>query len=356
MHQNNITYHYLPEFKNHIISGKIKNSDGKISANKDFVLSIAGKKALCCIAKTDSSGRINFPYNCYGKKQIVINPLDISCKENYRIEFEHQFSKQYLPIPKNNVTFDYQKIEEINQGIINMQIEAVYNKYKTQDSVVFPEKQHSFYGVPEYNIVLNEFIELNSIQEIIKEIVPDVLLRQRKDSFILKMINPYTMKPFDNGPFILVDGIPVSDANEIARINPKKLEKIEFTPFYYFLNKYQLNGIIHFVSKKGNPDIINLNKNAFTQIYQGYAPGRSFYEPDYSTIDLKRSRIPDYRNTLYWNPNAATNEHGNADVSFFTSDEATEYFVIIEAIGNNGKTGYAKIPLLVKEKSDNFNK
>ena len=69
---------------------------------------------------------------------------------------------------------------------------------------------------------------------------------------------------------------------------------------------------------------------------QGYYPQREFYEP--TSLELT-STLPDPRNTLQWKPIMLTNENGEAEVDFITSDVNTEFIGIVEAIDGNGQMG-----------------
>jgi len=47
--------------------------------------------------------------------------------------------------------------------------------------------------------------------------------------------------------------------------------------------------------------------------YRAIDPVPKFISPDYSTTALKKSRIPDFRNTLYWNPSVKTDKEGKPE-------------------------------------------
>ena len=69
----------------------------------------------------------------------------------------------------------------------------------------------------------------------------------------------------------------------------------------------------------------------------GFQTPAEFYAPTYETEKARRSMVPDYRTTLYWNPSVELDEFGRATVEFYTSDAPADYNVIIEGITYNGK-------------------
>ena len=70
----------------------------------------------------------------------------------------------------------------------------------------------------------------------------------------------------------------------------------------------------------------------------GHSNQKEFYSPKY---DVKRDQhlSPDYRATLYWNPNIITDANGHAKVEFFNSDAAKEIQVNIEGLSEYGIPG-----------------
>ncbi|MFT4566134.1 MAG: hypothetical protein ACI9FN_001088, partial [Saprospiraceae bacterium] len=54
-------------------------------------------------------------------------------------------------------------------------------------------------------------------------------------------------------------------------------------------------------------------------------------------------KLPDFRNTLFWNPSITTDENGEASISFYTSDAIGEYEVKVDAINSSGKEGRASM-------------
>ena len=69
----------------------------------------------------------------------------------------------------------------------------------------------------------------------------------------------------------------------------------------------------------------------------GYQTPAEFYAPAYATDKARRSMVPDYRTTLYWNPSVEFDETGRATVEFYTSDAPADYDISIEGVSRSGK-------------------
>lgn len=66
--------------------------------------------------------------------------------------------------------------------------------------------------------------------------------------------------------------------------------------------------------------------------FEGYNIPRSFYSPDYSKSPLE----PDFRRTLYWNPDVKTDRRGEAYVEFWNNAACKAFSVSIEGIQRDG--------------------
>lgn len=96
------------------------------------------------------------------------------------------------------------------------------------------------------------------------------------------------------------------------------------------------NGIILIYTRKGYyTSDEKAIKGLLAFKYLGYQGIKEFYSPDYSVPD-ERHIVPDYRSTLYWNPNVIFKD-GKAQVSFYSSDQEGTFEIRMEGILRNGK-------------------
>ena len=58
--------------------------------------------------------------------------------------------------------------------------------------------------------------------------------------------------------------------------------------------------------------------------------------------------IPDFRSTLYWNPNLQTDLSGKCNFSFYSADRITTYKVLIEGMTEEGEIVYEIRELVIK--------
>jgi len=75
----------------------------------------------------------------------------------------------------------------------------------------------------------------------------------------------------------------------------------------------------------------------FTKL-RGVRIEKVFYSPNYDK-NKDEARFPDNRQTLFWAPNLVSNENGEMEVSFFTSDVQTTFLVTLEGTDGYGLLG-----------------
>jgi hypothetical protein len=92
------------------------------------------------------------------------------------------------------------------------------------------------------------------------------------------------------------------------------------------------------------PDI----KGRIISNIKGFNRPAIFYSPKY-TLENINSPKPDYRPTLYWNPDVSF-VNGKTNLDFFTSDESTDYVVYLEGITKEGKICYGTTSFKVVKK------
>jgi hypothetical protein len=229
-----------------------------------------------------------------------------------------------------------------------MQVFNIYEPLKDMVKQVSTTHAYDFYGKPEKTIKMSDYIELTTVREVVKEILPNVYTAKQNGKLNFKLINKFS-QPFENKPLVLVDGVPIYDFEKVLSVNSKEIESADIINTRYYYSEYIFDGIVSFVTKKGNLSAIEFDNSIFRQAYEAYQVQNEFSSPDYSTHLLKESRIPDFRNTLFWKPDLNTGKDGKADVEFFTSDESVEYTIVVEGISPDGRSGQTSMPFIVKK-------
>lgn len=139
----------------------------------------------------------------------------------------------------------------------------------------------------------------------------------------------------------LLDGNPVSH-QVINTIPPTEVAFIDILkgPQAFVYGTGGNNGVIAVYTKTGTGKKQEKNRQNTPGILHfrkaGYYIAREFYSPDYQTENPQNIK-PDFRNTLYWNPDIRFSESGSTELYFYTSDEEGSYIMLVEGITPDGK-------------------
>jgi hypothetical protein len=339
----------LPELEGEFVTGTIRYiSSGDPLQNTEISLSFAGKKDRCRFSRTNYNGEFLFIVkDQYGPGEIVIQPLSKKIKDVY-VELDQPFSTVFDDYSFQFPEIDSSRVKGINKAVIGTQVGSVYEQLGRKANLPVATRIESFYGTPSRRLKLSDFIELTDVREVVKELLPEVAVYRKNKDVGLKVIsnNPYEI--FDNQALVLVDGVPVYDVEALLKVPSREFEYIDIIDAKYYYKDFIFEGVVNFVTIKGDDNVIEPGNSVFRQMFDGVQGKFGFYMPDYSSDSLKASTIPDFRNTLFWNPDVRTGKEGKAQVQFYTSDEGDIYTIIIEGITPDGKRGISMMPLKIK--------
>ena len=174
------------------------------------------------------------------------------------------------------------------------------------------------------------------MEEVMREYVYGVNVRKNKKGFHFMVIDLERNIIYEENPLMLLDGVPVFDADEIIALDPLKVEKIETVKRRFHKGYLDCRGIVSYTTYKGDLNGYELHENALVFEYEGVQPMKQYYFPEYQSSFDKRVTTPDFRNVLYWNPEIKLDEMRSSTIEFYTSDDTNKYEIRITGLSNNG--------------------
>ncbi len=332
-------YRYKSEEDGRFLYGRIISQNLKDNPdNKTVLLSVPGKGAFFQYAVTDSEGNFSFKINDdWLQKDLIFQVADNP--ENDLIRITSSYWDKYPDFQKISDTIYSEIPPYIEEWSVNYQVARVYETRPAGGSDEGEMVQHKlsrFYGVPDFELIMADYILLPAMQEVFFEIIPGVSMRTGRAHYGITVFNPRDNKPYDTDATLMVDGIIISDPSIIVEMNPEIVERIDIVSTEYMVGGYHFYGIVNVVTKEGNFNSFPLPQNAIMIPYRK-EPGMTFISPDHSSPEAEEGRIPDYRNTLYWNPAVETDKRGKARVEFWASDFISDYEIKIQGITDDGK-------------------
>ncbi len=348
------SFEYKPEYDGHIVSGKVVDMvTGKTANNVGTYLSVPGTKGQFYNAMCDSSGRIYFyTKKLYGQNEMVVQ-TDAQTDSIYRIEVANPFSEKYTPAFLPPLTISEGLQQSINKRSIGMQVQNAYEAAKLQHFGAPDIDTIPFYGLASKTYMLDEYTRFTTMEEVLREYVQEVGVRKRKGQYHLPVAREIGSRDpvigfYDGEPLVLLDGVPVFEADKIMSYDPLKVKKLEVVTSRYFYGPFIFDGIISFSTYNGTMENLQLDPHAVVLDYEGLQLKRKFYSPTYDSDNAISERVPDFRNVLYWLPNMTTSPDGKAGFHFYTSDIKGKYNIVIQGITDEGKAGITSFTIDVK--------
>jgi len=340
-------FKFRPETQEHFLPGGLINRDPLTpNSGKYIFMSTPGKEAMFQYAITDSDGNFSFSVPIDGHyKDLIIQPGD--AKSNYSVKVESPFSEKYFASEIFYYPDNMPVAPNVAKMIINYQISKIFETSYVRDSSdqVFPYlKEQRFYGKPDIELIMADYIKLPVMEEVFFELLPGVFLKNRKAGYEITIFDPVDNKVYNEKPGLMVDGVIINDASIIANLDPEVVEKIDVVKEKYFIGDYLFYGIVNVITKEGDFSYVNLPDYSTRLQYKVIDQFGSFFSPDYTYEEIRSNRIPDFRNTLYWNPSVKPDKNGKVRIEFWSSDLVSEYKINIQGITPEGKlVSYTKM-------------
>jgi hypothetical protein len=350
--KKNFIPEFIPESDGTYVSGKIIDKrSGLPVAGVLAYLSVPGQHSFVTAAISSTDGTVKFNINnVYGYNPIVIQPADQGDSSNYRIEVNSPFISQYSERVTPVFSIPGHLIKQLQTHSLSSQVQnAFLNKEQQQYLIPTFIDSTAFFGKPDKKYFLDNYTRFTTMEEVMREYVPEVRLRKKDGQFHYMVKNLPYLTFFEQDPLILLDGIPIFKADEIISFDPLKIKKMEIVTHTFYTASGVHSGIVSYVTYDENSAGIKLPSNAIATDYPGFLYDRSFYSPVYRTQQELENRLPDFRNVLHWEPGIKTDDVGKHSISFYTSDLPGRYIIVAEGISKEGLSGTVSAFITVKK-------
>jgi hypothetical protein len=331
---------YKPEREFHFLRGRLTAGDKPLSSSSEYVLlCMPGKEPGFQYAKTDNAG--NFSFNIQiddSIKDLVLMPDDESRMQ--KIILESGFAEQNAPVHIASDTGEISIPQYISDWSINFQVRKIYGVSSSgspAESALHPLKPVRFYGKPDIELIMADYVTLPKMDEVFYELLPHVSMKERNSGHEILITDRINETRYESSPDLFLDGVKINNASIIEELDPSIVERIDVIKEKYFVGDYSFPGIVNITTRSADFSTIPLPGYMIRLPYSVIDPVKSFISPDYSSSDLKNSPIPDFRNTLYWNPSVKPDSEGKVRIEFWTSDYIADYEINVQGITSRGE-------------------
>ena len=328
-----------------------------------------GKFILEEIAITDSTDLVFQINQKKDKKGKIKKEKDVNIKLESDIEYNINISNRL----ENSRSWYNNEIFQ-NYALSSLENRRLDSFYRTELSVDIEEisitastraslnkrlkEEHSFpYSDVDNRILIDSMNWIQpyySVFDVVRLSVPGVEVVGTPNVDQQFRIRGYNSLSLSTTATVLINGSVAST----GAVNALKAANIEFIDVLKGLSKTAIfggvgrNGIVAIYTKTGGSRRRGRSTKLdglFNTTHPGYYEARTFYSPDYG-IPSSDHQKPDYRTTLYWNPNINIGEDGKALIEFFTADRTTTYDVDLQGVLDDGRVLSTQYSFDVMEK------
>lgn len=327
---------WLPDYRGVTISGKVTNKLSKEpQADVDLYIATISDYPQLHIYHTNAKGEfISSLKHVEGAQNMFLCVRDEN-ESKLKIFVNKDYSGDMPDYVFSPLMLDTSSTSFIKSLYISAQLDQHFNQDVTIAKPSDTLKPIRFTR-PKIIIAIDDYIQLPSLKDVINELVPYVRVRQNKSISYLSVVDEMAQKTYED-PLVLLDNIPIFNIDALLNVDPNTIRHISVINRTVVYGDQLLQGIVMFESNTDNFGNIELPvSSTFFEFNAGQA-GEIFAERKYDIPENKNERIPDFRNTLYWN-SAVNFVNSESTVSFYTSDEEGVYQVLVRGVTMEGKT------------------
>jgi hypothetical protein len=332
---NKASYKYAPEVNGHNISIRVTDTrNNQPAAGKEIFLSITGKPFELRTAVTGNDGFATFNIkDIYGVRKMIVQ-VNSPDKNAYKLELESPF---YSAVGNAQKNIYLSVPPRLDQYSINMQVQNIYNAdsmrvfYEHTSSQLLP-----FYGKAPYSYNLDNYTRFTTMEEVLREYVREINVVARGNEHYLRILDEPRHEVNENNLLVLWDGVPLQDPHTIFKYDPLKVKSLDVIPKRYAVGETIFNGVASFNTYNGDLSGFTIDESMLSLNFEGMQLQREFYSPTYNTPERVNSRMPDFRNTLYWSPNVIINAKGEINLNFYTADRKGKYIAVLQGVDEKG--------------------
>ncbi len=329
---------FLPELRGELISGKVQTAGGlQPVSNIPLALSMSGDDFIFDMARTDERGKFYFNIDLnYEGNSGIFQVLGDEKDEEYEILLD----PHSVPVPGTLKFYDFRldprHAEEITDRSIRNQIENAYGEVKA-DTLVRGEQEIPFYRNFQLQIRLDDFTRFNTIEETLVEVVDHVWLARDNQGDPMFQVRPFDgyLDGIGLAPMVFMDGLFIQKHKDIVSFPARRIKNIFISRDRYQLGANIFQGILAF--ETFSSDFADSFYRDFLKPETLFKPepAKTYFFQQYSGSDEK-TRIPDFRRQLYWNPDLEIMA-ANKKIHWYTSDLPGTYEMRIHGYTTAGK-------------------
>jgi len=332
----------LPEMQGLSLTGQVVKSGGSPAPYATVYVSVLGEEKDFFCNYSDSAGRFYFSLPDYkGKRELFVSAYHPDFP-GVELLIDRDFSQDRLNLPSYPVQLNDSLTAIITEMSVNAQVAEQYYPSREPVQESRAPEELLFYGHPAFTIKFDDFIKLPNLAEYFLEVVPQVSVKRSQGIRRLVVLGEHPDLSIYS-PLLMIDGVAIFDVEAVLAVSPRLIDRLEIVNAPYIRGNVTFGGIISLISKNNDLGYIDLPSSGLLVDYQMLDLPRE--DPEMQGIG--DPRMPDVRNTLYWNPELSPSPGTDQHITFRTSDLKGGYEILIRGTGPGGRYFEKRIPFRV---------
>lgn len=321
------------DYAGEIVTVQVEGKDGSSMAGRYVYMSAMGNTDDVYINKVREDGTVVYHTgNIMGQRDLVFEvegyASDLSSEPAVKIK-GGEYARIVPQIPPLEI------VPEMESALVERGRRMQISRRFDADTLweMCQKKDNSFFGNTSplvYN--LDDYTRFQNLEEVLREYVDFVRVRRNGGVEEIKVLWESQTKCL-----ALLDGIPVSEHSVILGIDQHLIKQIVVYPKRYMLNHIMYDGVVNFITYKGDMAGVRLPRNVSIVEFDGVSWPQAF-------LGIKAASekgYPNFLSTIYWNPIVEIPANGEFEFKCILPQYEGKFKVVIEGLTENGSEVYS---------------
>lgn len=328
---------FIPEARGHIVHAKVLDANNAPAAGIASYFTAPGKVVRLYGSLSDNKGKTFYEtIDFFGPNKVYLQ-TNLRRDSTFSLRVLSPFSDS--PVTRNVPPFQLPSSFEdvILERSVAMQVQDIYPNEKFNKISNALTDSTAFFGAADETYYLDDYTRFPVMEEVMREYVRGVLVRKRRDGFHFLLVDKLNNGIIKDDPIILIDGLPLWDADNIMNFDPLKIRKLEVVNRIYYLGSMFFPGVVSYSTYQGDLAGLQPDRRITIADYEGLQYGREYYSPVYDDKTSRQSRLPDQRSLIYWNPEVRLDGSKKVTLPFYTSDTKGKFIAVVKGLTADGQ-------------------
>jgi len=341
---------FLPDLGNGVsISGTVVGAQQSPVPYTTLHFSLLGANPDYFATMSDEQGRfiLSTPTGFSDKLEFFVTPEhEEESPLEVRIDQEYDSRVPALPVEPFKLSEDEEQLAR--RIALNIQLSSAF--MPRVPSTEAPEMEEysegmriPFYGTQVKRLLIDDYVRLPNLEEVFINLIPEVQFYRKQGINRIKILS-------DNSsigvykPLIMIDHISVFDHEALLALSPEKIERIDLIDDIYLKGNVAFGGVLAIHSRNGDMAGVDLPEGSYFFDYQSFHPKASFAHAP----SVQDGRIPDTRNTFFWDGDLVVEEDKQIEVPFRAPSASGNYVILVRGVSPDGEVFSASAEFIVE--------